>query len=182
MCAPGRVLDQVVGDSSVRRQMLSTSLANTRVCYCRSCADEEPACDSVALGLQRARFNREHVAIMQVLLCVRLNAVCTNLCNPAMHLHTGSHKAGLRRLSTVSACKRTGKPRFWPAMLSTSSIKNKDRMAANTKSQWLAANPAKRWTEVFFLIYSPFWILWALCILVPFKLYEVRRSLSSLSP
>lgn len=38
---------------------------------------------------------------------------------------------------------------------------------------WLAANPSKRWTEVFFLAYSPFWILWALCILVPFQLYEV---------
>ena len=38
---------------------------------------------------------------------------------------------------------------------------------------WLASNPGKRWTEVFFLIYSPFWIAWALCILVPFQLYEV---------
>jgi hypothetical protein len=40
---------------------------------------------------------------------------------------------------------------------------------------WLAANPSKRWAEVFFLAYSPFWITWALCILVPFQLYEVRR-------
>jgi cycloeucalenol cycloisomerase len=39
---------------------------------------------------------------------------------------------------------------------------------------WLAANPSKRWAEVFFLAYSPFWIAWALCILVPFQLYEVR--------
>jgi cycloeucalenol cycloisomerase len=38
---------------------------------------------------------------------------------------------------------------------------------------WLAANPSKRWAEVFFLAYSPFWIAWALCILVPFQLYEV---------
>ena len=37
-----------------------------------------------------------------------------------------------------------------------------------------ASNPGKRWTEGFFLLYSPFWILWALGILVPFKLYEVR--------
>ncbi|KAI8471701.1 MAG: hypothetical protein J3K34DRAFT_416495 [Monoraphidium minutum] len=37
---------------------------------------------------------------------------------------------------------------------------------------WLAANPSKRWAEVFYLAYSPFWILWALCILVPFQLYE----------
>ena len=39
---------------------------------------------------------------------------------------------------------------------------------------WLASNPGKRWTEVFFLVYSPFWIAWALCILVPFQLYEVK--------
>jgi hypothetical protein len=45
---------------------------------------------------------------------------------------------------------------------------------AASKSVWLAANPSKRWAEVFFLAYSPFWILWALCILVPFQLYEVR--------
>lgn len=41
------------------------------------------------------------------------------------------------------------------------------------KSRWLAANPSKRWAEVFFLGYSPFWITWALCVLVPFQLYEV---------
>jgi hypothetical protein len=41
-------------------------------------------------------------------------------------------------------------------------------------SVWLAANPSKRWAEVFFVAYSPFWIAWALCILVPFQLYEVR--------
>ena len=28
--------------------------------------------------------------------------------------------------------------------------------------------------ECFILAYSPFWILWALCILVPFRLYDVR--------
>ena len=38
---------------------------------------------------------------------------------------------------------------------------------------WSAVSPGKRWTEVFFLLYSPFWIIWALCILVPFKLYDV---------
>lgn len=36
----------------------------------------------------------------------------------------------------------------------------------------LAANPSKRYTELLWLTYSPFWITWALCILVPFKLYE----------
>lgn len=40
---------------------------------------------------------------------------------------------------------------------------------------WLAPNPGKRWTELFFLAYSPSWILWCLCWLVPFKIYEVRR-------
>jgi hypothetical protein len=52
-------------------------------------------------------------------------------------------------------------------------------MAAKTakgppeRSLWLAANPSKRWAEVFYLAYSPFWIAWALCVLVPFQLYEV---------
>eukprot|EP00798_Chlamydomonas_sp_ICE-L_P015523 gene15523-21611_t len=41
-----------------------------------------------------------------------------------------------------------------------------------TSSLWLAQNPSKRWTELFFLMYSPFWIFWALCIVVPFQLYE----------
>ena len=39
-------------------------------------------------------------------------------------------------------------------------------------SPWLAPNPGKRWTELFFLAYSPTWIIWCLCILVPFKIYE----------
>lgn len=43
-------------------------------------------------------------------------------------------------------------------------------MASNL---WLSKVPGKRWTEIFFLAYSPFWIAWALCILVPFRLYEV---------
>lgn len=37
---------------------------------------------------------------------------------------------------------------------------------------WLATNPAKRWTETFFLLYSPVWIVWVLLVLVPFKLYD----------
>ena len=41
------------------------------------------------------------------------------------------------------------------------------------KGSWLATNPEKRRVEVLFLAYSPFWISWALLILVPFKLYEV---------
>jgi hypothetical protein len=45
--------------------------------------------------------------------------------------------------------------------------------ACQAGTVWLAANPSKRWAEVFFLAYSPFWIAWALCILVPFQLHEV---------
>lgn len=41
-------------------------------------------------------------------------------------------------------------------------------------SPWLAPNPGKRWTELFFLAYSPTWIVWCLCILVPFRIYEAR--------
>lgn len=48
--------------------------------------------------------------------------------------------------------------------------------AANGKmspsSSWLAASPSKRWCELFFLLYSPTWIVWALGIVVPFKIYE----------
>ena len=40
-----------------------------------------------------------------------------------------------------------------------------------------AANPRKRWTELLWLAYSPFWITWCLVILVPFRLYEVGTML-----
>lgn len=46
----------------------------------------------------------------------------------------------------------------------------------STQNLWLPATPGKRWTEVFFLAYSPFWMVWALGILVPFKIYEVSMS------
>jgi cycloeucalenol cycloisomerase len=50
-------------------------------------------------------------------------------------------------------------------------------MAAAKGPTWLCTtNPSKRWAEVFFLAYSPLWMIWALCILVPFQLYEVRMS------
>ena len=38
---------------------------------------------------------------------------------------------------------------------------------------WLSNNPSKRWAELFFLLYSPFWIVWALVVLVPLQLFEV---------
>jgi cycloeucalenol cycloisomerase len=37
---------------------------------------------------------------------------------------------------------------------------------------WLAPNPSKRWGEIFFLCYTPFWLTLCLGIVVPFKLYE----------
>ena len=40
---------------------------------------------------------------------------------------------------------------------------------------WTSSNPSKRWAETFFLAYSPFWMTWALCIVVPFEIYEVRK-------
>ena len=46
---------------------------------------------------------------------------------------------------------------------------------------WLATSPAKRATEILYLIYSPFWMVWALCIVVPFRLYEVGGPDSLLS-
>eukprot|EP00898_Chlorokybus_atmophyticus_P003545 jgi/Chlat1/4191/Chrsp27S04286 len=37
---------------------------------------------------------------------------------------------------------------------------------------WAADNPSKRWGEAFLLWYSPFWIVWALGIVVGLRLYE----------
>ncbi|KAG0494925.1 hypothetical protein HPP92_005919 [Vanilla planifolia] len=39
-------------------------------------------------------------------------------------------------------------------------------------SLWLASNPSKRWGELFFLFYTPFWLTICLGIIVPYKLYE----------
>lgn len=50
------------------------------------------------------------------------------------------------------------------------------RGAQTGASPWWPASPSKRWAEKFFLAYSPVWITWALCILVPFQLYEVGRA------
>ncbi len=44
---------------------------------------------------------------------------------------------------------------------------------SRTKNAWLAPSLGKRWTELFFLLYSPVWMVWLLVILVPFKFYEV---------
>ncbi|KAK6920543.1 hypothetical protein RJ641_014221 [Dillenia turbinata] len=39
-------------------------------------------------------------------------------------------------------------------------------------SLWLAQNKSKRWGELFFLLYTPFWLTLCLGIVVPYKLYE----------
>ncbi|KAK2077227.1 hypothetical protein QBZ16_004861 [Prototheca wickerhamii] len=39
------------------------------------------------------------------------------------------------------------------------------RKPSSVWAGFLAPNPAKRWTELFFLAYSPVWITWVLCIL-----------------
>ncbi|KAJ7945723.1 Cycloeucalenol cycloisomerase [Quillaja saponaria] len=41
-----------------------------------------------------------------------------------------------------------------------------------SSSLWLATNPSKRWAELFFLFYTPFWLTLCLGIVVPYKLYE----------
>lgn len=37
---------------------------------------------------------------------------------------------------------------------------------------WFSTNPSKRWGEIFFLLYTPFWLTLCLGIVVPYKLYE----------
>ncbi|KAK6924698.1 hypothetical protein RJ641_009024, partial [Dillenia turbinata] len=39
-------------------------------------------------------------------------------------------------------------------------------------SLWLAQKKSKRWGELFFLLYTPFWLTLCLGIVVPYKLYE----------
>ncbi|KAH1255099.1 Cycloeucalenol cycloisomerase [Glycine max] len=44
--------------------------------------------------------------------------------------------------------------------------------APTSSSLWLAPNPSKRWGELFFLLYTPFWLTLCLGIVIPFNLYE----------
>ncbi|KAJ7956068.1 Cycloeucalenol cycloisomerase [Quillaja saponaria] len=44
--------------------------------------------------------------------------------------------------------------------------------APASSSLWLAPNQSKRWAELFFLLYTPFWLTLCLGIVVPYKLYE----------
>ncbi|KAG9129745.1 hypothetical protein Leryth_015443 [Lithospermum erythrorhizon] len=39
-------------------------------------------------------------------------------------------------------------------------------------SIWLAQNSSKRWGELFFLFYTPFWLTLTIGVIVPYKLYE----------
>ncbi|KAA8540692.1 hypothetical protein F0562_024389 [Nyssa sinensis] len=45
-------------------------------------------------------------------------------------------------------------------------------VASSGSSLWFAPNPSKRWGELFFLLYTPFWLTLCLGIVVPYKLYE----------
>ncbi|XP_076932474.1 cycloeucalenol cycloisomerase-like [Bidens hawaiensis] len=49
-----------------------------------------------------------------------------------------------------------------------------------SSSLWLAPNPSKRWGELFFLFYTPFWLTLCLGIVVPYKLYEDFQELEYL--
>ncbi|KAI3499551.1 hypothetical protein L1887_35354 [Cichorium endivia] len=49
-----------------------------------------------------------------------------------------------------------------------------------SSSLWLAPNPSKRWGELFFLLYTPFWLTLCLGIVVPYKLYEDFKELEYL--
>ncbi|XP_056843730.1 cycloeucalenol cycloisomerase-like isoform X1 [Raphanus sativus] len=49
-----------------------------------------------------------------------------------------------------------------------------------SRSLWLAQNPSKRWGELFFLFYTPFWLTLFLGIIVPYKLYETFTELEYL--
>ncbi|OVA17534.1 Cycloeucalenol cycloisomerase [Macleaya cordata] len=44
--------------------------------------------------------------------------------------------------------------------------------SSSSSNLWFADNPSKRWGEIFFLLYTPFWLTLVLGIVVPFKLYE----------
>ncbi|ESQ43572.1 hypothetical protein EUTSA_v10014300mg [Eutrema salsugineum] len=50
----------------------------------------------------------------------------------------------------------------------------------DSRSLWLAENPSKRWGELFFLFYTPFWLTLSLGIVVPYKLYETFTELEYL--
>ncbi|KAL2490188.1 Cycloeucalenol cycloisomerase [Abeliophyllum distichum] len=46
----------------------------------------------------------------------------------------------------------------------------------SSSNLWLAQDPSKRWGELFFLLYTPFWLTLCLGIIIPYKLYEVPHT------
>ena len=52
---------------------------------------------------------------------------------------------------------------------------DKDR-DSNSGPYWLSKNPSKRWAEIFFLVYSVYWIS-VFGAVVVLKLYEVLKKL-----
>ena len=51
--------------------------------------------------------------------------------------------------------------------------KDSSDSSRSSPSLWLAPDPSKRWGEIFFLCYTPFWLTLCLGIVIPYKLYEV---------
>ncbi|KAL6563767.1 Bifunctional protein GlmU [Orobanche gracilis] len=49
---------------------------------------------------------------------------------------------------------------------------NGSEVGSSSSNIWLAQDPSKRWGEIFFLLYTPFWLTLCLGIVVPYKLYE----------
>ncbi|KAL6502989.1 Bifunctional protein GlmU [Orobanche hederae] len=49
---------------------------------------------------------------------------------------------------------------------------NGSEVGSSSSNLWLAQDPSKRWGEIFFLLYTPFWLTLCLGIVVPYKLYE----------
>eukprot|EP01025_Chloroclados_australasicus_P033804 TRINITY_DN3455_c0_g1_i4.p1 TRINITY_DN3455_c0_g1~~TRINITY_DN3455_c0_g1_i4.p1 ORF type:complete len:302 (-),score=13.83 TRINITY_DN3455_c0_g1_i4:728-1633(-) len=62
--------------------------------------------------------------------------------------------------------------------MTTNNHKHDTKNEGSKEIRWFARNPSKRWCEIFFLVYSPSWMIWALCIIVPFQLYERFDELS----
>ena len=90
----------------------------------------------------------------------------------------------IEKLLMVAATSRTrsrSRSRGKGGKSTTTAIERKSSPSTPTSSPsqprrlWTSTNASKRWAETFFLAYSPFWMTWALCIVVPFEIYEVRR-------
>ncbi|XP_057832214.2 cycloeucalenol cycloisomerase [Cryptomeria japonica] len=56
-------------------------------------------------------------------------------------------------------------------------LRFKDLGTSKVQNLWLAPNSSKRWGELFFLLYSPFWLALLLGIVVPYRMYEKFKEL-----